>query len=169
MAKIVYNEECEMVRKVEIEIPDSVVNDAVALAIKHGTVLSREEFFNNPEVVEEYIDIYDYEHEVKNEYVDVDSSKIIGMYEDYINLSFDEFDEQYEVEDNPFNEDSQMLTLDEEGEKEYLNSKNENHIWTVIYDDDETYIVPGIRVVNKVGFYITSKPWENPNITVNEE
>lgn len=169
MAKIVYNEECEMVRKVEVEIPDSVVNDAVALAIKHGTVLSRDEFFDDPIVVQEYIDIYDYEHEVKNEYVDVDSCEIVSMYEDNINLSFDEFDEQYEIEDNPFDEDSQMLTLEDDDEEEYLDSKDENHIWTVIYDDDETYIVPGIRVVNKVGFYITNKPWQNPNIIVSED
>ena len=38
----------------------------------------------------------------------------------------------------------------------------------IIEDDDDRTIVPGKRIVNRVGYYVTEKPWWNKYIVVND-
>jgi len=45
-----------------------------------------------------------------------------------------------------------------------------NHIWTVIEDDYGNFvIVPGKRLVNRMGYHITAEPWETDDILVGQE
>jgi len=48
------------------------------------------------------------------------------------------------------------------------NPKQDNYIWTEISGEDETtWILPGVHIVNKVGIYYTEVPWDTENMEVN--
>lgn len=49
---------------------------------------------------------------------------------------------------------------------DYLNTFEPEHIWTVLYDDnDNPCIVSGRHFVNRIGYIVTEKPWDH-DITV---
>lgn len=51
---------------------------------------------------------------------------------------------------------------------DFIRSQNNNHVWTeVLCDDEETYIVPGYHLVNRLMYFVTKKPWSDENIEVN--
>lgn len=41
-----------------------------------------------------------------------------------------------------------------------------NHIWSIVEGDatENLYAVPGVRIVNCVGFVICEKPWEDEHV-----
>ena len=41
-----------------------------------------------------------------------------------------------------------------------------HRIWTLIEEDDRQVILPGARLVNRQGYYITEKPWTNRNLAI---
>jgi len=46
-------------------------------------------------------------------------------------------------------------------EVEFVKSQNPNNIWTwVDGDSGRSYILSGYRFVNRIGYFITEKPWE---------
>lgn len=51
-------------------------------------------------------------------------------------------------------------------EVEYVLVKDNRYVWTYIQGDDGMYIIPNYHLVNRIGYFITNKPWENEDISV---
>lgn len=49
------------------------------------------------------------------------------------------------------------------------NSGKLNHIWTLINGENEnTWIVPGYSIVDRMGYFVTDNAWEDENIEVDD-
>ena len=53
-------------------------------------------------------------------------------------------------------------TYDEE--LEFVQSQNPYNIWTLVCAEDEYYIVPGFRWVNRENYFVTEKPFTEENL-----
>ena len=53
-------------------------------------------------------------------------------------------------------------TYDEE--LEFVQSQNPYSIWTLVCAEDEYYIVPGFRWVNRENYFVTEKPFTDENL-----
>lgn len=90
--------------------------------------------------------------------------KII-MYNDWV--------DQYEPIENSFNKETayegcMFETFGEENDF-VLDNLNRNTVWTLITgDNEESWIIPGYHIVNRMGYFITTKPWESTDIQVND-
>lgn len=86
-------------------------------------------------------------------------------------LSFDDFIEIYGLEKNeifPDDEDENLYHYSEDQkEDDYIETRDEHYVWTIIEGDDENYIMAGRHIVNRLGYYVSEKRWENENIIVN--
>lgn len=38
---------------------------------------------------------------------------------------------------------------------------NPNNVWTLVDAEEELYIIAGMHFVNRMGYFITEKPWEH--------
>lgn len=51
-------------------------------------------------------------------------------------------------------------------ELQFVLSQPHNNVWTYIQGDNGTYIIAGYQLVNRIGYFITNTPWEDPNLSV---
>jgi hypothetical protein len=85
---------------------------------------------------------------------------------------YDDWVDQYQPIQNPFDKNAgyegcMFETYGEENEF-VLDKLNRNTVWTLITgDNEESWIIPGYHIVNRMGFFITTKPWESTDIEVN--
>lgn len=82
-------------------------------------------------------------------------------------ITEEQWEEQFIPLVNPFNDHGWNSTLFETyGYDLYIVSKEpDNRVWTwVDGDDDHTYIVSGMHIVNRIGYFITDKPWTEPTL-----
>jgi len=87
-------------------------------------------------------------------------------------LSYNEWFEKYKPQLNHFtsslNDDNYSFETYGE-ELEYVKKQHPNQIWTVLFcDDEEVWITPGCRLINRMSYYITEKKWKTNNIQVND-
>ena len=88
-------------------------------------------------------------------------------------IMYDDWVDQYQPTENPFDKDAgyegcMFETYGEENEF-VLDKLNRNTVWTLITgDNEESWIIPGYHIVNRMGFFITTKPWESTDIQVND-
>lgn len=80
--------------------------------------------------------------------------------EPFVQISEDDFMDEYNPQCNP--SDGESLAHEFEDVKD----KDPHHVWSVVESDDgETlYALPGFRVVNKIFYLVTEKPWPHENI-----
>jgi len=87
-------------------------------------------------------------------------------------IMYDDWVDQYQPIENPFDKDAgyegcMFETYGEENEF-VLDKLNRNTVWTLITGDDEdSWVIPGYHIVNRMGYFITTKPWESTDIEVN--
>jgi hypothetical protein len=87
-------------------------------------------------------------------------------------IMYDDWIDQYQPIENPIDKDAgyegcMFETYGEENEF-VLNNLNRNTVWTLITGDDEdSWVIPGYHIVNRLGYFITTKPWESTDIEVN--
>lgn len=90
------------------------------------------------------------------------------MTETFIELSEDQFNDQYRPLPNPVNPDAPWDIGDAQGclietfgpEWEFIKSFERRRVWTIIDNNDGgTFIVSGLRWVNRLGYLITENPW----------
>ena len=78
-------------------------------------------------------------------------------------MNWEQFEEKYKPIKNPFLEDTPYSGYFFETygkELEFLKTKNELQIWTLISGDYETdWIIPGYHFVDRQGYFITTNPW----------
>lgn len=46
-------------------------------------------------------------------------------------------------------------------ELEFIKRQPANRVWTILDAEGELYIVAGIHIVNRMGYLVTDKEWEN--------
>lgn len=73
-------------------------------------------------------------------------------------LTADEFVEQYEPREFP---DGSFI-IDRHATRKFPVS----YVWTIVEGDDtdNLYAIPGYRIVNRVGYIVTEKPWRHENL-----
>jgi hypothetical protein len=87
-------------------------------------------------------------------------------------IMYDDWVEEYRPIKNAINKDSAYdgCMIETYGEEEESVSYSKpNTIWTLVSsDNEESWILAGYHFVNRIGFFITEKPWENEDIQVND-
>jgi hypothetical protein len=82
-------------------------------------------------------------------------------------LTVDEWMDKYNPIKNHIDKDTSFdgtsfETYDEE--LEFVQSQNPYNIWTLVCAEDEYYIVPGFRWVNRENYFVTEKPFTEENL-----
>ena len=82
-------------------------------------------------------------------------------------LTVDEWMDKYNPIKNHIDEGTSFdgtsfETYDEE--LEFVQSQNPYNIWTLVCAEDEYYIVPGFRWVNRENYFVTEKPFTDENL-----
>ena len=83
-----------------------------------------------------------------------------------ITLTEEQFEEQFtrvenHIDDNAGWNGCMFETFNEELEYVKMMAEKGNHVWTLIEGDDDTWFISnGMRVVNKVGYFITREQWD---------
>jgi len=88
---------------------------------------------------------------------------------DLIELTEEEWFEEFKPlpnhidEDASFNDGDQGYMFETYGEElEFVKSQEPNRIWTYCDGDDRgTYIFEGMRIVNRIGYFITTVPFDD--------
>lgn len=44
----------------------------------------------------------------------------------------------------------------------FVNSCDKLHVWTLVETDDGDRIIEGCRFVNRLGYFVTVRPWSEP-------
>lgn len=81
--------------------------------------------------------------------------------QDFIELTEDEFDEQYPLIVNPFRPTSFNGCLFDTHDEEYafVAQHDLNCIWTLLEDGDgNSFISSGLHFVNRLGYFVSEKP-----------
>ena len=85
---------------------------------------------------------------------------------------YDDWVDQYQPIENLIDKEAgyegcMFETYGEENEF-VLDNLNRNTVWTLITGDNEDFwVIPGYHIVNRMGYFITTKPWESTDIEVN--
>jgi hypothetical protein len=82
-------------------------------------------------------------------------------------LTVDEWMDKYNPIKNHIDEGTSFggtsfETYDEE--LEFVQSQNPYNIWTLVCAEDEYYVVPGFRWVNRENYFVTEKPFTDENL-----
>lgn len=89
-----------------------------------------------------------------------------------IELSEEDWEKQYLPIPNVLRPDEDTNAFETYGDElEFVLEQHPNLIWTELDGDNGTYIVNGYRLVNRIQYYITHKPWkdgEDISITICE-
>jgi len=91
-------------------------------------------------------------------------------------IMYDDWVDQYQPIENPFDKNAgyEGCMFETYGDdlncvKETVDNGHFQLVWTLITgDNEESWIIPGYHVVNRMGFFITTKPWESTDIQVND-
>lgn len=51
----------------------------------------------------------------------------------------------------------------------YIEQIPNKHVWTLVSGDNssEYYIIPGVHLINREGYFYTEEPWESEDIEIN--
>ena len=86
--------------------------------------------------------------------------------------SFDEWEEKYTALKNPkSDEDDEGLSaimFETYGEElNYIQTEVDIHIiWTWVDGDEGSYLVAGYHIVNRIGYFVTEKMWDDEDIVI---
>ena len=83
-------------------------------------------------------------------------------------LTEDEWIENYGPKPAPrqgsgfdFGEGCTLVDGNGPGDAEHLENAGDRHVWTVVDDGEITAISPGRHHVNRLGYIVTEKPWDD--------
>jgi hypothetical protein len=51
-------------------------------------------------------------------------------------------------------------------EKEFVKSQEANKIWTYVSDDEDTYIIAGWHVFDRIGYFVTENKWDDEYLAI---
>ena len=89
-------------------------------------------------------------------------------------ITMDEWETQFKpinnhLGDNPSFQDENGVGIMFEtyGEElDYIDSCDEHNVWTYVDSDLGTEILAGKYLVNRIGYFVTEKAWDDVNVTV---
>ena len=92
----------------------------------------------------------------------------------YIEMTVEEWQETYRPFVNHLDDNASWQTEDGRGfmfetygaELDFVSSCDPNHIWTYADGDDGTYLSNGFGFVNRIGYFVTQKPYDPDTIIV---
>jgi len=116
------------------------------------------------EIVEEFLETFIHSYNIgicKVEDVQVHRFERISTIDDWM--------EKYNPIKNHLDEDASFEgtsfeTYDEE--LEFIQSQNPHNIWTLVCAEDEYYVVPGFRWVNRESYFVTEKPFTDEDLHI---
>lgn len=77
---------------------------------------------------------------------------------DTVNMTFDEWVEEFEPRQNHFDDNAAFEGLMFEtfgAEFDYVQAQKSNYIWTIAEEDGQFYIGEGLNFVNRMGYAVT--------------
>jgi hypothetical protein len=81
------------------------------------------------------------------------------MIKSYIELSEDEWENTFELVENHITGEGQLFETYGD-ELEFIQNLPDQNVWTLADGDDGgIYISEGMHFVNRIGYYVTAKPW----------
>lgn len=87
-------------------------------------------------------------------------------------MTFEIFEKTYKPIKNPFVQDSSYdgCMFETYGvELAHVRDQDVKNIWTIVdCDNEETWIVPGYSIANRLGYILCEIPWKSENIQVND-
>lgn len=87
---------------------------------------------------------------------------------DYLD-QLDQWEDQYQPITNPFDPEASWngrLFETHGNEFRFVVSQPSQKIWTWVESDNGTYLVAGFTFVNRLGYFITEKPWTDITTTI---
>lgn len=87
---------------------------------------------------------------------------------------WDKWEEQYKPIKNHFRQDPDEQMFETYGEEvEFVQKADNKYVWTYLQGDMSDLLCAGYHYVNRIGYYISSVPWENEDdyvlLSVEEE
>ena len=80
-------------------------------------------------------------------------------------LTFEEWEDKYQPLTDK-NDDCPISFETYGDDLVFVMSKKNETIWTVVeVDNGDLHIIPGYHLCNRIGYFITEKPWEDKNIS----
>lgn len=71
---------------------------------------------------------------------------------------------------NMFLTDDETQLFETYGEEyEFVSKSPKNNVWTWVDGSDGTYIVSGLRLVNRIGYFVTEEKWQSPMVVPYEK
>jgi len=86
-------------------------------------------------------------------------------------ITFEAWSEKYKPIKNHItkypNKDSEFDMFETYGEEyDHVLSQPHNKVWTEVQGDFSMLLVPGVSIINRLGYYICEEPWTDENETV---
>lgn len=81
-------------------------------------------------------------------------------------ITYEQWDETYKVMDNHVKPINEKMFETYDAEWEYVKTLDGHNVWTWVSGDGAEIILAGFHFVNRMGYYVTEKPWTDENTTV---
>jgi hypothetical protein len=77
-------------------------------------------------------------------------------------MTFEEWCDEFKPIVNPFSSDPTCTMFETYGEEcKFVRQSSPSHIWTEVDAEGRfTTVIEGFHYVNRLGYYVTEKPWE---------
>lgn len=84
-------------------------------------------------------------------------------------MTIEEWETTFEPNTNPFDPNASWdgIMFETYGkELEYVHGVDDHYVWTLMDSDTGVDLVPSYCFVNRIGYFVTKKPWTDPNIVI---
>lgn len=87
-------------------------------------------------------------------------------------MTYEEWIEQYKPIQNIISDDASfdgMMFETDGDELAYVKDHDNHNIWTICDEGDKMFICADYHLVNRIGYFITEKPWSDETINIDLE
>jgi hypothetical protein len=85
-------------------------------------------------------------------------------------MTYDEFLEKYKPVNNHIRLDSPFdnkMFETYDGELSFVKSNIKNGtVWTIVENNDDMWVIPGMFYINRIGYFVTEEPYENTDSAI---
>jgi len=73
-------------------------------------------------------------------------------------MSFEDFEALFRPKPNPFHADTDLVETFGK-ELEHVKAQPLNHVWTLVCEGSDSWLISGFAFVNRMSYIITENPW----------